>query len=134
MTGPQSVLVTGLSAGGALFGAFLLTIVKPLPASPTPPPAPPVFSCNYGQILVPPSTCINLSPGNVDLNLSKGSRFSTPNSEIARLTVVSGRVRINNIYNSSEAHFYSSGQTIDISANHIVTAIEPNTKLLKRAW
>lgn len=131
-TFPQAVLALALVLGGIATPGYLLESTKQAAETRAAnPPPPPVFSCHYGQILVPPSTCINLPPGNVDLNLDQGSRFSTPNSEYAQLTIRSGRIRINDIYSPS-VMFYVAGQTIDVSANKIVTALEPNTRIEKR--
>jgi hypothetical protein len=129
------MLAAVLVAGGVVVEGYVTSTIKPLPASSTPSPAPPTepkISCQLGQLLIMPN-CYPLQPGDIDLNLNIGNKFSTP-GEMARLYIVSGAIRINDIYNSSSVRFYNAGETIDISPSHIVTATQQSTRLQKRVW
>jgi hypothetical protein len=126
------MLAAVLVAGGVVVAGYATSTIKPLPASSTPAPPPEQkVSCQLGQLLIMPN-CYPLQRGDIDLNLNTGNKFSTP-GEIARLYVVSGSIRINDIY-SPNVSFYNAGETTDISPNHIVTATQQNTRLQKRVW
>ena len=127
------MLAAALIAGGAAFGAYLLGTIKPLPSRPsTPaPPTAPIVSCQLGNLLIYPN-CYPLQRGNIDLTLNTDNKFSTQ-GEYANIYVVSGSVKVTYLYNN-DIKWYRAGQTFSISANNIVAAMEPNTKLQKRVW
>jgi hypothetical protein len=126
------MLAAALVAGGAAFGVYLLGTIKPLPSrsSTSAPPAAPIVSCQLGSLLIYPN-CYPLSPGNVDLNLNAGNKFSTPGSEYADLYVVTGAIRVTDRYSPSVQVFYAGAKT-GLAPFHIVTAIQDGTKLQKR--
>ena len=126
------MLAAVLVAGGVVVAGYVTSTIKALPTSTTPAPSPEQkVSCQLGQLLIMPN-CYPLQRGNIDLNLNIGNKFSTP-GEIAHLYVVSGSIRINDIY-SPNVSFHNAGEMTDISPNHIVTATQQNTRLQKRVW
>jgi hypothetical protein len=131
-TMPQIMLAAGLIGGGVLMGSMLLTSAKNAP--PRPPPAPKPISCQLGQLLIVPN-CYPVASGTITMTLNTGNKFSTPGSEYADIYIASGSVRINDIYNSQYVAYHNAGETVSLAPFHIVTVLQPNTRLNKRpSW
>jgi hypothetical protein len=128
-TFPEVLLAGFLVLTGVIFGLYLMGTVKPLPPKPAAPT--PTVSCQLGQLLILPN-CYNVQPGNTDFNLNRGNKFSTPGSEYATIYVITGSVRITDIYNSSYLLMVYPGQSTGVAPNHIVSAMQDGTKLQKR--
>ena len=126
------MLAAVLVAGGVVVAGYLSSTVRPLPVSSPPPPPAPIYTCQLGQLNIPPN-CYNMQLGNVDLNLNTGNKFSTAGNESASIFVVSGSVEVTYLY-SYDVKRYRAGQSFAISPPNIVGALEPNTKLQKRVW
>jgi hypothetical protein len=66
--------------------------------------------------------------------LNAGNKFSTP-AEFADISVLSGSVRVDYLYNKDDVKYFQAGQTFSVSPNNIIVVLQNNTRLQKRlSW